>query len=234
MVQPQYAPPVAGYPTYYPPLTAPGHLPAYGYPVQQKSSTNGDMPPRIPAPEGYDTQVAPDSLNALPPLPDASGREQKKNPPRAVSFDPSRLPPHVAAGLQQYGSMIETTARTHGLSPSLLAALVNQESKFKADAYNKGSQATGLGQLLPGTAAEMGVRDIHDPAENLNGSAKYLAQQLKTHNGNVALALASYNFGPGNVQRYLRGEVSLPAETRNYIEQIPALQAELEAAGYPG
>lgn len=75
---------------------------------------------------------------------------------------------------------------------------------------------------MPATAREMGVTDVSDPAQNLNGGAKYLAQQLRAFKGNLALALAAYNAGPGAVQEYLAGRKPLPAETIAYVNKIVA------------
>ena len=127
---------------------------------------------------------------------------------------PSALP----AGTP-YGAEITAAAQRNGLDPALLAGLIKQESGFNPNAGSPAG-AQGLCQLMPGTARGLGVTDLHDPAQSIEGGAKYLAQQLKTFNGDVARALAAYNAGPGAVQRY--GGVPPYAETQNYVRAVQA------------
>lgn len=121
-----------------------------------------------------------------------------------------------AAGLpeagQRWAGLIEAAAAVHGLDPRLLAALVWQESGFRSDARSPAG-AVGLAQLMPGTAAELGV-DPYDPAANLDGGARYLRTQLDRF-GNVELALAAYNAGPGEVAA--AGGVPAITQTRDYV-----------------
>ncbi len=113
------------------------------------------------------------------------------------------------------GDPFENAAKRHGLDVRLLKALAWQELRGRNDAVSpKG--ARGIMQLMPATAASLGV-DPRDPVANINGGAAYLAQQLATF-GNVPLALAAYNAGPGAVMRY-RG-VPPYAETRDYVARI--------------
>ena len=81
---------------------------------------------------------------------------------------------------------------------------------------------------MPGTAAGLGVTNSHDPAQALDGGAKYLRQQLDAFGGDVARALAAYNAGPGAVQRY--GGVPPYAETQNYVRKVQANAAEFRAS----
>jgi len=102
------------------------------------------------------------------------------------------------------------------ISPDLLAALVHQESGWRAGARS-GKGAIGLAQLMPGTARQLGV-DPRDPASNLLGGARYLRDMLDRFDGDVALALAAYNAGPARVSR----EHAVPAiaETRIYVNRV--------------
>lgn len=114
-----------------------------------------------------------------------------------------------------YLQMAKDAARRHGVPMDLFLRLVQQESGWKANARShKG--AIGLAQLMPGTARKLRVNP-HDPYENLEGGARYLAQQYRTF-GSWRLALAAYNAGPGAVKRY--GGVPPYHETRNYVRII--------------
>jgi soluble lytic murein transglycosylase-like protein len=86
---------------------------------------------------------------------------------------------------------------------------------------------------MPGTARGLGVTNLHDPAQSIEGGARYLAEQLKTFHGDVARGLAAYNAGPGAVQRY--GGVPPYAETQNYVRVVQANAAAYRgrAAGSP-
>jgi soluble lytic murein transglycosylase-like protein len=130
---------------------------------------------------------------------------------------PSALPPGVP-----YGTEITAAAQRHGIDPALLAGLVRQESNFDPTAGSPAG-ARGLTQLMPGTAAGLGVTDVTDPLQSLDGGAKYLKQQLDAFDGDVTKALAAYNAGPGAVQRY--GGVPPYAETQNYVQKVQAFAA---------
>ena len=127
-----------------------------------------------------------------------------------------------------YVAEIRVAAQRHGLSPSLLAALVRAESGFNPWALSsKGAQ--GLGQLMPATARELGVRNPFDPTENLNGSARYLSRQLDRFH-NVAFALAAYHAGP---KRASRGATAWPRETRAYVSRVMRFEREYRRRGIP-
>jgi soluble lytic murein transglycosylase-like protein len=129
-------------------------------------------------------------------------------------------------GSSAFGAEIDAAAATNGIDPALLKGLVSQESGFDPNARS-GAGALGLTQLMPGTAASLGVSNPLDPAQSLQGGAKYLRQQLDRFGGDERLALAAYNAGPGAVARY--GGVPPYSETQNYVNSVMA-----KAAAYRG
>lgn len=125
-----------------------------------------------------------------------------------------------------WAASLARAADAYHVSPTLLAALVRQESGWRADAVSaKG--AMGLAQLMPGTARALAV-DPRDPAANLVGGARYLRQMLDMFDGDVERALAAYNAGPGRVLR--AGGVPRIAETRAYVSAIIDRMTPAEAA----
>lgn len=126
-----------------------------------------------------------------------------------------------------YAAEITAAAKANGVDPALLAGLVKQESGFKPDAGSPAG-ARGLTQLMPATAAGLGVDNVLDPVQNLNGGAKYLKQQLDAFGGDVALALAAYNAGPGAVKRF--GGIPPYAETQNYVRIVQQNAASFRGA----
>ena len=128
-----------------------------------------------------------------------------------------------AGAATPFAAEIEAAAARHGVDPALLKALVRQESNFNPDAVSPAG-ASGLTQLMPGTAASLGVTDPTDPAQALDGGAKYLRQQLDRFGGDVEKALAAYNAGPGAVAKY--GGVPPYAETQAYVQKVMAYATE--------
>jgi soluble lytic murein transglycosylase-like protein len=139
---------------------------------------------------------------------------------------PAATGPLVAAAVP-HGPLIAVTARRWGIPVALLTALVWQESGFNERARSKVG-ARGLTQLMPGTARQLGVRSVYDPAQNLDGGARYLREQLVRFRSK-SLALAAYNAGPGAVVRH-RG-IPPFAETRAYVRNVLAIERQLVAAG---
>ncbi len=117
---------------------------------------------------------------------------------------------------QPFGEAVAKAAERHGLDPKLLHALVVTESAYRPDAVSPAG-AAGLTQLMPGTALDLNVRNRFDPVENLRGGADYLARQIIRF-GDLRLALAAYNSGPGRVARL--GRVPDIAETRAYVVAV--------------
>ncbi len=133
-------------------------------------------------------------------------------PPAAVNLDQPRTGPELAELIRKY-------AAQYGLDPQLVQLVIRMESGFNPQAVSpKG--AMGLMQLMPGTAALLGVRDPFDVEQNLAGGIRYLKMCLDRFNNQLPLALAAYNAGPENVSRF--GGIPPFAETVNYVRQIMA------------
>lgn len=115
-----------------------------------------------------------------------------------------------------YLGHVRAAEALHALPVGLLDALVWTESRYNPDAVSKAG-AAGLGQLMPGTARELGVANRFDPVANVNGAARYLRQMLDKF-GVVHLALAAYNAGPGAVER-ARG-IPRNRETPAYVSKV--------------
>jgi len=135
----------------------------------------------------------------------------------SAQTSPSTAPATGAGASTAFGAEIDAAAASNGIDPSLLKGLVSQESGFDPNARS-GAGAVGLTQLMPGTAAGLGVTNPLDPAQSLQGGAKYLREQLDRFGGDEQLALAAYNAGPGAVQKY--GGVPPYAETQNYVTSV--------------
>jgi hypothetical protein len=112
--------------------------------------------------------------------------------------------------------LVRRVAQEEGIDEDQFLALVYQESRFNPCAKS-GAGAMGLAQLMPGTASDLGV-DPHNIEQNLRGGARYYKQQLRRFNGDVSLALAAYNAGPGAVQKY--GGIPPYRETQGYVASI--------------
>lgn len=112
--------------------------------------------------------------------------------------------------------VIDMASRESGLPPELIDAVVSTESGYRPNAVSK-TGAKGLMQLMPKTAASLGVKNPFDPAENVRAGAKYLRRMLEKF-GRVSLALAAYNAGPGNVRKY--DGIPPFAETERYVQVV--------------
>jgi soluble lytic murein transglycosylase-like protein len=123
----------------------------------------------------------------------------------------------TTAGGMPYASEISAAATRNGVDPNVLSGLIRAESNFDPNATSPAG-AQGLTQLMPGTAAGLGVTNPLDPAQSIEGGARYLRQQLDHFGGDVTKALAAYNAGPGAVERF--GGVPPYEETQSYVRRV--------------
>lgn len=165
-----------------------------------------------------------------PPVPGA---------PQARYLGPSQqgsggMPSSVAGMPAELGPVFVQAAKKYGVDPSLLMRVAKQESGFRNEATSpKG--AAGMMQFMPATAQRFGI-DPRNPVQAVDAAANYIAQNAKMFDGNIGLALAGYNWGEGNVQKWLKAggdPARAPAETQDYVLKITGkpLQAWLSMGG---
>jgi soluble lytic murein transglycosylase-like protein len=152
----------------------------------------------------------------------ASARLPAQSRPKATAAKPNVAVQKAVAPLQAgeavpFQNLITAAATKYGLDPALLAGVVKQESNFNPNAGSRAG-AKGLCQLMDATARRLGVTDSFDPAQSLDGGAKFLSGLMKQFHGDQSLALAAYNAGPGAVQKY--GGIPPYQETQRYIPKV--------------
>lgn len=121
------------------------------------------------------------------------------------------------ASSMPYGQLIHEKAEKYDVDPLLVAAVIEQESRFRHRAKSPVG-ARGLMQLMPRTGRWMGARDLYDPEQNIDAGVKYIKYLNKRFNGNIKMTIAAYNGGEGNVKRY--GGVPPFRETRTYVRKV--------------
>lgn len=127
---------------------------------------------------------------------------------------------------EELSEIFEEAASTYGVSVKLLKAIARAESNFNPNAVSSAG-AIGIMQLMPATAASLGVSNSYDPRENIMGGAKLISQLLSKYNGDTSLALAAYNAGSGNVDKY--GGIPPFTETQNYVKKVLSyMNAEID------
>jgi soluble lytic murein transglycosylase-like protein len=173
-------------------------------------------------------ETMPEALNpSLSPslfLPEKTAREQKwpaSSPTLAGKSQPAEedRAAEVSANstvAKGFESIVNEAGEKHGVDPSLIQAVIHVESSGNPLAVSR-SGAQGLMQLMPETAAQLGVTNPFDPGENIMAGTRYLRLLLDRYQGNLKLALAAYNWGMGNLEK--RPE-AMPEETKNYIAQV--------------
>ncbi len=122
------------------------------------------------------------------------------------------------ADIRRFSSIIDIAARSHGVEPALVQAVITAESGFNPRAVSRAG-ASGLMQLMPDTARRYGVRDVFDPVENIHGGVRYLRDLLEMFKGDMRLALAGYNAGENAV---IRAGNNIPpySETQQYVPKV--------------
>lgn len=146
--------------------------------------------------------------------------EETIEPPRAIE----PVAPAPVSPTDQFCHALRAAAEASGIPVPFFARLIWQESRFKSDEVSHAG-AQGVAQFMPGTAAEVGLDDPFDPMKALPASAKFL-RKLRDNFGNLGLAAAAYNAGPGRIQKWLARESELPRETRDYVRIITGTKAE--------
>ncbi|MDR1702765.1 MAG: lytic transglycosylase domain-containing protein [Sporomusaceae bacterium] len=164
----------------------------------------------------------------LPKLPQDAGQsfaqtlaKIEKQPSKTAAVpEQNKETPKAAVNNKDIASLVEKTALKHGINPKLALAVAQTESNLNQSAVSPVG-AVGVMQLMPGTARDLGVRDINNLEENVDGGVRYLKQMLHTFGGDVNKAVAAYNAGPGAVQNY--NGIPPYKETENYVRRVNEL-----------
>ncbi|MDR1045188.1 MAG: lytic transglycosylase domain-containing protein [Candidatus Adiutrix sp.] len=175
-------------------------------------------PPKRPVRNLAEEQAAPARTAALkngPAVPEPSGAPVESE--KEISAARKNDARDDGFSMKELDKLVNKVGLALGLDPDLVKAVIKTESNFNHRAVSRVG-AKGLMQLMPATAKDLGVEDPFNPVENVWGGARYLKKMLDRHGGNVNQALASYNWGPGNLDRH--GSRKMPKETRNYISIV--------------
>ncbi len=199
------------------PPPPPALAPAPAAPVFAQALAAASAPPggtagetALPPSNTLGVAPPPASLGPLPVSPSDAG---------VVPLSPAAAAP----GADGYDTLVEKYAAQNGLAPSLVKAVIKTESDGNPRCVS-GAGAMGLMQLMPENVKEAGIADPFDPEQNIAAGTKQLAGMLSLYHGDLDLALAGYNAGPGNVRKY--GGVPPFTETRHYIQRVRAAMTD--------
>ncbi len=179
------------------------------------------------------------NTSGTPTLTNRSSKYKNRKDYREVrlKFDPivilpeyRKRPKSTFYASKDYEKLVSHYAKLYGVEENLVYAVIKAESNWDPNATSSAG-ACGLMQLMPGTAGEMGVSDIFDPAQNIAGGTQYLAKMLQLFKNDTTLALAAYNAGPGNVQKY--NGVPPFEETQKYVVRVKNYAGDLSTTSLP-
>jgi soluble lytic murein transglycosylase-like protein len=181
----------------------------FGLVCDHRSEADGKLRLYLDAASTNYIDVNPDEIVAIDPIP--------VQPAPATAIQPAPTRKTASLTPAELHELLTAAGAEHTLDVDLLASVVHAESGNRPNAISRVG-AAGLMQLMPGTAAELGVTDRLEPGQNIHGGTAYLDSLLKRYHDNLALALAAYNAGPGAVDRY--HGVPPYRETRAYVARI--------------
>jgi soluble lytic murein transglycosylase-like protein len=207
--------------------------------ISEITSAAGSMPQPVAVPTQTAMGAGPDGLPVLDPsqlrgtsfgaLVAAALAGQSNQPSTdadGIAFAQGAPGAPAPVPNEEIDRLVSANAATWNVDPSLIKAIIANESGFNANATSNVG-ARGLMQLMPGTASGLGVTDAYDPAQNVWGGTRYMRGLLDRFGGNVELAVAAYNAGPGAVEKY--NGIPPYAETQNYVQNVLASFAKYKA-----